>query len=147
MSTDPGLIQLVLHPVAEKYNQHSLHYRQAKQEPGIPSGQEKNSLLQDNGKSGSNFPSNVLQDDYVDMLLISSPPHQLFFVAHILRFPAGYLFDLLLQVHRSYRYASQRLHNKTKEAPADLFLIQRRQGITQYDPEESVLALRILSHL
>jgi hypothetical protein len=39
---------MVLHLVAMKYIQHNLHYRPVKQEQGIPNGQEKNFLLQDN---------------------------------------------------------------------------------------------------
>src|SRR5258705_4831805 len=111
MLNDPVLIRLVLHRVAKKYNQHSLHYRQEKQEQDIPNDREKNFLLRDNGKSGNNFPSNVLQDDYADKLLISVPHHHLFFADHTLYFPALYLFQFLPQEHKIYYHASQQQYN------------------------------------
>src|SRR4030095_17093316 len=115
MSNDLVLIRSVLHRVEEKYNQHSWHRRLEKQEQGIPNDREKNFLLRDNDKSGSNFPLNVLQDDYADKLLINVQHHHLFFADHNLYIPGVCLFHFLTQVHRIYYHASQRLYNKTRE--------------------------------
>src|SRR4030095_17061045 len=109
MSNDLVLIRSVLHRVEEKYNQHSWHRRLEKQEQGIPNDREKNFLLQDNDKSGSNFPLNVLQDDYADMLLINIQRRYLFFPGHIPQIPGEYLFLFLLQGHKTYYHTSQLL--------------------------------------
>src|SRR5436190_4911680 len=115
-----------------KYIQHNLHYRPVKPGQGIPNDQEKNFLQQDNYRSGSNFPLNVLQDDYEDMLSINVQPHHLFFPGHNLSIPGEYLVQFLLQAHKIYYHASQRQYSKTMEAPVHLFLIHKRQDKNQY---------------
>src|SRR4030095_67510 len=108
-----------------KYIQHSLHYRLVKPEPDIPNGPKKNFLQQDNYRSGSSFPSNVLQDDYVDKLLINEQRHHLFFPGHNLHIPGEYLFQFLPQVHKTDYHASQRQYSKTMEEPVRLFLTHK----------------------
>src|SRR6187401_3020366 len=119
-----------------KYIQHNLHYRQENLEQGIPSDPKKNFLQQDNYRSGSNFPSNALQDDYAGMLLINVQRQHLFFVDHNLYIPGGYLFQFLQQAHKIYYHASQLQCNKTMEVPVHLFLIHKRPNKSLYVQEE-----------